>query len=486
MIGRPIGAFASAALAPDPENTKAAALFAGMPRASAAAALFAGMPRASAAAALFAEMPRASAVLLPRPASALVALMVAAAALAGCGDDGSSAPTPTVSSIAGVAGDAQTGTAGAVLAVDPVVEVRDASGAPMAGVSVRFVASGGGALSDTMVVTGANGRASSAWILGPDAAAANSLRASAGAVAVDIGAEATVPQPGVTYMGRNGYIEYIAGDLPIIITAPHGGTMQPQEIPDRTGTGITTVRDANTEELARTIGNVFANRVGGRPHIIIVRLQRTKIDANREFVEATQANRLAGRAWAEYHAFVEAAKHAVLAQHGRGFYIDLHGHGHAIQRLELGYLLSSATLGLADATLDAPAYETLTAIRELSQASPASFAEILRGPTSLGALFEAEGFPSVPSPSSPDPGGDPYFTGGYNTERHGSRNGGQISGVQIEANFTGVRDNQANRELFATALVSVLDDYLATHAGMGLSQAVASSGFAPWALGSYP
>jgi hypothetical protein len=188
----------------------------------------------------------------------------------------------------------------------------------------------------------------------------------------------------------------------------------------------------------------------------------------------------------EYHSFIEAAKHAVVAEHGTGFYIDLHGHGHPIQRLELGYLLSSSTLALTDEALDAPAHENESGIRMLSQASPATFAEIVRGPASLGALFEAEGFPSVPSPSAPGPDGAPYFTGGYNTERHGSRHGGPISGVQLEANYIGVRDTQANRERFAAALAAVLDEYLEAHAAEGLGEALASAGASPRNRSSRP
>lgn len=402
----------------------------------------------------------------PRPDRRLLALLIVSALVGGCGGRDASAPVRTLASVAKVAGDQQAGTAGVALVGSPTVEVRDQEGVPMAGVSVRFtVTSGGGALSDTMLVTVADGRASTAWLLGPDAAATQSLRAAAGTIAADFTATASAPQAGQTYFGRNGYIEYIAGDLPIIITAPHGGTLVPAELPDRTGTDITTVRDSDTEELTRTIGNVFANQAGGRPHIIIVRLRRTKIDANRELVEATKGNRLAGRAWIEFHSFTEAAKRAVIDQHGTGFYIDLHGHGHAIPRLELGYLLSSATLALPNATIDAVTYENESGIRTLSQASPASFAEILRGPTSLGALFEAAGFPSVPSASSPSPGTAEYFNGGYNTDRHGSRHGGPISGVQIETNFTGVRDGQVSWERFAGALVTVMTEYMALHRG---------------------
>jgi len=58
-------------------------------------------------------------------------------------------------------------------------------------------------------------------------------------------------QPGQTHFGRASYAEYLVGDLPIIISAPHGGPMVPQEIPDRTF-GVTG-RDRNTQELSRSI-----------------------------------------------------------------------------------------------------------------------------------------------------------------------------------------------------------------------------------------
>jgi hypothetical protein len=86
-------------------------------------------------------------------------------------------------------------------------------------------------------------------------------------------------------------------------------------------------------------------------------------------------------------------------------------------------------------------------------------------------LFEAEGFPAVPSASTPNPAGNPYFDGGYNTGRHGSRDGGPISGVQVETHFVGVRDTQASREAFASALASVLAEYLALHEPAGATAA---------------
>ena len=388
-------------------------------------------------------------------------------------------PSRTAAAIVKVAGDDQAGTAGAVLPSAPTIEVRDGAGVRLPGIEVRFSATAGGATSDTTLMTGEDGRASVEWLLGPAATSSQALDVSVASLSASFAATVSSPVSGEVHLGRNGYIEYIAGDLPLIITAPHGGSEVPAELPDRIGSTITTVRDGNTQELARTIGNVFLGRTGGRPHIIIVRLRRTKLDANREIVEAAQGHRLTERAWIEYHSFIEAAKRSVVARHGSGLYIDLHGHGHDIQRLELGYLLTRADLALPDASLEQVTYENRSSIRTLSQASPASFPELLRGSRSLGALFEAQGFPTIPSPRSPHPDTAAYFDGGYNAARHGSRDGGPISGVQIEANFTGVRDTQANRERFAGALVAVWEQFVAGSGAFARASASLGAGDRP-------
>lgn len=288
---------------------------------------------------------------------------------------------------------------------------------------------------------------------------------------------------GQSYFGRNGYVEYIAGNTPVILSAPHGGALTPSSIPNRTATACggvaTTVTDANTLELARAMQTRFAARFGKSPHVIISHLSRRKLDPNRLQTEAACGNAEAAQALSEWHAYIDAAKSAVIAAFGKGWYMDLHGHGHAVQRLELGYLLTATQLNGSDATLDASsAIENSASILTLSLASPLSFSALLRGPTSLGTLYAAQGFPSIPSSSDPRPNGDDYFNGGDNTRRHscgsaasplGGTTGGLICGVQIEANFTGVRDNAANRERFADATAQVLEQYLRVHWGLRLA-----------------
>lgn len=269
--------------------------------------------------------------------------------------------------------------------------------------------------------------------------------------------------PGSIYYGTSNYIEYHAGNLPIIISVPHGGYLEPTSIPDRSCSSCTTVRDSRTEELAYEIDSAVQAVFGGHPHIIMNKLARLKLDANREIGEAALGNSEAETAWYEYHDFIQAAKDSCTLDFGSAIFIDLHGHGHPKQRLELGYLFNNATLQLTDSTLNAMNLQNSSSIRHLSNVlNPAvSFAEILRGNECMGELLASRGFPSVPSASDPAPlPTDPFWSGGYNTRRHGSRDSTDFNAIQFEANWTGLRNTTANREAFARAFACALRSYI--------------------------
>lgn len=272
-------------------------------------------------------------------------------------------------------------------------------------------------------------------------------------------------EPGRTYFGREGYIEYLAGDLPVILSAPHGGRLRPEEIPDRTEG--TFAFDTNTQELARAVAEAFHARTGHWPHVVICRLHRRKVDCNREIGEGAAGHPWAEQAWREFQGFLEAARAQVVRTHGRGLYIDLHGHGHPEQRLELGYLHRAAELDADDAALDAPELIARSSLRALAVRGQVPYSALIRGPYSLGALLEAHGFPSTPSPSRPRPQ-PPYFSGGYNTVQHG-REAAPLFGLQIETHYRGVRDTQASRVRFAQALVASVETFLLVHAGVVLA-----------------
>ena len=81
----------------------------------------------------------------------------------------------------------------------------------------------------------------------------------------------------------------------MILSAPHGGTLEPSSIPDRVdgcsdGQGgcvyegdsscstsdcnIVTVRDSNTIELTNFVAAKIEELLGGAPHVIICNLRR--------------------------------------------------------------------------------------------------------------------------------------------------------------------------------------------------------------------
>lgn len=400
---------------------------------------------------------------------------LATAVVWGCSSD-SSGPSPdpgiptTLTAVEGMGLQAPAGT---ILPEGPTVQVLDQYGEPSVGTHVTFqILEGGGTAPIPSRQTDSQGQARVPWILGRGVGSPQRLRATVGSLAAEFQAVTVESTPGESYMGRNGYVQYLPGDLPVVLSAPHGGDLHPAEIPDRTYG--TTGQDRQTLDLALRIREEIKELTGSYPYIVLSRLHRLKLDPNREIVEAAQGDPESERAWWEYHTFLEEATDLVEGGFGEGLYIDLHGHGHDIDRLELGYLLSSNDLANSDEVLAGANFINKSSFRALGLKPGADFAELIRGPNSLGSLLETWGVPAVPSQNQPNPGGNPFFSGGYNTARHGSRDGGSVSGVQIECNYPGIRDSPVNRRAFAQDLAEVLAAYFPMLFGMELVPAVPS------------
>lgn len=111
--------------------------------------------------------------------------------LAACRSKEPTGPTAVPASITKTAGDAQTGTVGAVLPVALVVRVRDAGGSPVANARVQWEAgSGSGAVSPGVSFTNSDGDASSQWTLGPIAGTARATAQVGGVASVVFNANA--------------------------------------------------------------------------------------------------------------------------------------------------------------------------------------------------------------------------------------------------------------------------------------------------------
>lgn len=247
--------------------------------------------------------------------------------------------------------------------------VRDESGTPISGsvtwtvadphvatIDVRGIATGVSAGTTTVIATagGARGRAR---------------------LEVFVPEKIAEYESGKRYWGRRKYVEYIPGELPVVLSATHGGVLVPDEIANRSY-GVTT-SDRKTAELTQAIRSAFVEQTGFAPHVIISHLHRRKLDPNRDIVEAAQNNPYAKQAWGELHAWIQAARVIVEQRFGEGMYFDIHGHSHSIARLELGYLLDASELDRSDALLDTPRIIARASIRDLAQKSALPFSQFL-------------------------------------------------------------------------------------------------------------
>lgn len=257
-------------------------------------------------------------------------------------------------------------------------------------------------------------------------------------------------------------LEVLPGTLPLVLSTPHGGRLRPADLPDRT-TGVLS-SDRNTAELTKALTKAVTTVFGAEPHRILSCLHRIKLDPNREIDEAAQGHPVTGEIWQRYHDHIAGACRTAVRTHGGAVLLDLHGHAHALRRVELGYLLSAEALALSDARLAQSAQVRKCSLRRLPGADGAGLVEALRGPASLGAFLSREGYSAVPSPDLPAPGDHPYFQGGYTITHHVAADyGGPVLGIQIETPFPSVRGTPEEREHFAMVLARALKSWMEQH-----------------------
>jgi hypothetical protein len=270
---------------------------------------------------------------------------------------------------------------------------------------------------------------------------------------------------GSSPQSQQGYITVLKGNMPLVISIPHGGYLLPDDIPERPCTNCAKNQDIFTIEIGNRIRETIFGKSGCYPYIIINNLHRTRLDPNRNIAEAAAGNRNAEKAWNDFQNYIEDSKRDVLEKFGKGLYIDLHGHRHEISRIELGYMLSNEELQFDDGANDLEAFTEFSSIRNLIRNNPdsLSYSELVRGKTSLGTMLSESGYECVPSSKNPYPGSaEPYFSGGYNISRHGSSSGGTIDGIQIEIDEE-IRTDLKRRDQLSDEIAEALLVFLKTH-----------------------
>ena len=252
--------------------------------------------------------------------------------------------------------------------------------------------------------------------------------------------------PGDIITDSQGYISYRVGNMPIIITVPHDGTLTPSTFPDRTGSSA---RAENTRKVAEQFAYFFnANSNGLYPHIIYNNISRSKLDPDLNQMDGAQGNSYANLSYGTYHSFLQTAIDSVEAYFDAGILLNLVEHNHSNQKVELGYLLSASDLDLTNLQLNSISAQS--SVSQIADISTSSFAEVIRGYNSLGTLIVGRSYTSndvtysfeaVPTLDNPTIGSTDYSSGGYTIKQYGSSNGGKINGIDVATPFAGFRDN---------------------------------------------
>lgn len=312
----------------------------------------------------------------------------------------------------------------------------------------------------------------------------------------------TVAEPGKLYSistSTQGDVVYLAGNLPLIITVPHGGTDEPADIPDRGALCGNSANDAATIELACELVAALRTKTGGNyPHVIINYLSRSRVDQNRDWGE--ECNPVTGRgseAWLDFHQrfFGAVAAESVMNGFGSGLVIDLHGkldnYGAAVMA---GYNLTSSDLSNDDGALNDPAngYAEKSSLRFLSHrlGGTIDFASLVRGAgpghESFGALLQGglasmnlifgTHYTIVPRDDLKKP--FPYLSGEYNIRAFGgAKHEGLdnlyeytdarfISGLQLEVGRELRTGNLPVRKAFAGKVADAAVEYIESNFGI--------------------
>lgn len=230
------------------------------------------------------------------------------------------------------------------------------------------------------------------------------------------------------------------GDLPIIVSAPHGGQLTLASVPARTGDGLASGpsgffagRDIGTEELALEVVRQLERRFQGKPSYVISRVHRRYVDFNRP-PEIAMEHERARVVYDQYHMALRDFCRRVQQEMKYGLLIDLHGQG-------------SSSVTVYRGTKNGM---TVSALRE-------RFGETAQtGSVSLFGLLKQQGWTVHPDPH--DGREQSGFSGGFIVQTYGSHRGGGIDAVQLE--FGSRYRVASKREQTAVELTAAIAEYV--------------------------
>ncbi len=247
------------------------------------------------------------------------------------------------------------------------------------------------------------------------------------------------------------------GDLPILITAPHGGKLDLPGVPVRTGEGLSkgpagffAGRDTGTEELALRVVELLDQKLPGSPSCVISRVHRKYVDFNRPPEIAVEHSK-AREVYDSFHHAARSSVNRIRKSHSRGLLIDLHGQG------------SSAATAYRGTSNGVTVEHLRRAFGEAAHT----------GEHSLMGLLAVKGWKVHPDPGTGRE--QSGFTGGFIVRTYGSSKADGIDAIQLEL---GIDYRRAEaREKSAGALASAITEWGQKY--LGLTPEAPGSGTEP-------
>ena len=237
------------------------------------------------------------------------------------------------------------------------------------------------------------------------------------------------------------------GQLPIIISAPHGGLFRIPNIEARQGKGMETGpkgffigRDGGTEELAHDVVEAIEAKFGRRPYLVISSVDRKYLDPNRP-ADIAYEDSDAKPVYDRYHDALAEQCRSIVNEFRGGLLLDIHGQGSKRDTVFRG-----TNNG-----------KTVSRLRE-------KFGESAHnGDMSMFGLMKAQGWTVFPDPfNEREQSG---FTGGYIVKTYGSHQVIGIDAMQLE--FGADYRTKGNRKKIAEQLASAVDEYAKLYLNIG-------------------
>ncbi len=246
------------------------------------------------------------------------------------------------------------------------------------------------------------------------------------------------------------FLQIQRGELPILITAPHGGSLAIPGVPKRTGPEaelksgkFVTGQDTRTFELATATAKQVLELAGKPPYLVAFKAHRQYADVNRPAKEGVEDEK-ARLVHAAFHGQVREFVDELRKKFPQGaLLLDIHGQAASAETIYRGTQNGTTVLKLVEK----------------------HGAGALTGEASILGYLAAKGI-KVEPPNTP-PGTPPEtqaFGGGYIVRSYGSHTTNGVDAIQLEfgASFrTDAPKREATAKFLAEAIKAYTEQYLA-------------------------